>query len=194
MRGRTRALLVAGIVIGSIAVGCAKAQQEGAKLTTSTTTTTAPPEDFVAEAGDFVRLQDMTPVREFFISNPAGHLKKALAVANSESGGTYPVGTIIQLVPQEAMVKRAPGFSPATKDWEFFELETSADGTKIHKRGGAEVVNRFGGSCSDCHALAKPQFDFICEDTNGCEPLPISDTVIAAIQKADPRPPTAEAG
>ena len=194
MRGHLRVLLVGGMVLGSIVVGCAKAQHEGAQLTTTSSTTTAPPEDFVADAGDFVRLQDMTPVRGYFISNPAGHLKQALAVANSKSGGTYPVGTIIQLVPQEAMVKRAPGFSPATKDWEFFELDASATGTKIHKRGGDEVVNRFGGSCADCHAAAKPQFDFICEDTHGCEPLPISDEVIAGIQKADPRPPASEPG
>src|SRR4051812_26310008 len=105
MRGYVRALSVAGIVLASIAVGCAKAQHEGAKLTTTTTTTTAPPEDFVAQPSDFVRLQDMTPVRGFFISNPAGHLQQSLAVARSTSGGEYPVGTIIQLVPQEAMVK-----------------------------------------------------------------------------------------
>src|SRR4029079_5807455 len=79
-KGYVRALCVAGIVLGSIALGCAKAQHEGAKLTT-TTTTTAPPEDFVAEPSDFIRLQDMTPVRGFFISNPAGHLQQALAVA-----------------------------------------------------------------------------------------------------------------
>jgi hypothetical protein len=104
----------------------------------------------------------------------------------------YPVGTIIQLVPQEAMVKRAPGFDPASNDWEFFALEVSPTGTTIVTRGGAEVINRFGGtSCADCHRKAQPQFDFVCEQTNGCDPLPISNEIIAAVQRADPRPATA---
>ena len=45
--------------------------------------------------------------------------------ANNPDGGVYPVGTVIQLVPQEAMVKRAAGFDPATNDWEFFSLDVS---------------------------------------------------------------------
>jgi hypothetical protein len=55
--------------------------------------------------------------------------------------------------------------------------------------GGAEVINRFGGSCADCHSLAEPQFDFVCEADHGCEPLPIDDAVIESVQAADPRPP-----
>ena len=54
--------------------------------------------------------------------------------------------------------------------------------------GGDKVVNRFGGSCSSCHAAADPTFDFICEHDHGCAPLPISDDVIRGIQQADPRP------
>jgi hypothetical protein len=111
-----------------------------------------------------------------------------LAVARSSDGGTYPVGTLLQLVPGEAMVKRAPGFSPTTNDWEFFELDVSAQGTSINVRGGDEVVNRFGGSCANCHAAADPQFDFVCEDDHGCEPLPISRPIIETIQDSDPRP------
>jgi hypothetical protein len=91
-------------------------------------------------------------------------------------------------VPQEAMVKRAPGFDADSNDWEFFSLDVTAEGTEILTRGGAEVINRFGGSCADCHSLAKPEFDFVCEDTNGCEPLPIGDDVIKSIQDQDPRP------
>src|ERR671918_719140 len=66
-----------------------------------------------------------------------------VAVAeDTEGGGPFPVGTIIQLVPQEAMVKRAPGFDPDSNDWEFFALDVSPEGTKIVTRGGAEVVNQ----------------------------------------------------
>jgi hypothetical protein len=154
----------------------------------STTPTTRVVPDAKLGAADFRNLDAMTRVGDHFIANVRGHLPEALAVAHSAKGGTYPVGTIIQLVPQEAMVKRAPGFSPATNDWEFFSLETSASGTKILSRGGAQVVNRFGGSCASCHGAAQPQFDLVCGTTHGCAPLPIGPDVIAAIQNADPRP------
>jgi hypothetical protein len=156
--------------------------------TTAEPTTTTVVEDLVMEADDFVNINDMTPVRGYFIDNRLGHLDEAVAVANDPAGGTYPVGTIIQLVPQEAMVKRAPGFSPATNDWEFFSLAVSPQGTEIVARGGPEVVNQFGGSCADCHLQADPQFDLVCENTHGCDPLPVGDDVIEAVQAADPRP------
>jgi hypothetical protein len=153
-----------------------------------TRTTIARAEDAALTAADFTNIHSMTRVGDHFVTNVNGHLAQALAVANDPNGGVYPVGTIIQLVPQEAMVKRRAGFSPSTRDWEFFSLDVSASGTKILKRGGAEVVNRFGGSCASCHGAAKPQFDDVCGKTHGCAPLPIGDAVIAAIQKADPRP------
>jgi len=149
-----------------------------------------PAEDLAMTDADFVNLRDMTPVRGFFVANRLGHLKQTLAVANNPKGGTYPVGTILQLVPQEAMVKRAPGFNPKTHDWEFFFLETSGTGTKIAVRGSTEVKNRFGGNCFACHALAQSRFDLVCEKTHGCEPLPVGDDVIHAVQEADPRPRT----
>lgn len=140
------------------------------------------------QAEDFVNIQAMTPVGNHFIANRLGHLDEALEVAQSATGGRYPVGTIIQLVPQEAMVKRQAGWSPATNDWEFFFLDVSADGTKIATRGADEVVNRFGGNCSSCHTLAEPEWDLVCEKDHGCAPLPIGDDVILAVQQADPRP------
>lgn len=153
------------------------------------TTTTTEPEDLVMEADDFVNIHDMTPVRGFFVDNRLGHLDEAIAVAeDTDGGGAYPVGTIIQLIPQEAMVKRAPGFDAGSNDWEFFSLQVSPEGTEILTRGGAEVVNQFGGSCADCHSLARPEFDFVCEDDHGCEPLPIGDDVIQGVQDGDPRP------
>ena len=147
-------------------------------------------EDFVPEATDFRNIHTMTPVRGFFIDNRLGHLDEALEVANSPDGGEYPVGTIIQLVPQEAMVKRRAGFSKATGDWEFFFLSVSSEGTVIEARGADEVVNRFGGNCASCHSLADPQFDFVCEQDHGCDPLPIDRDIINAVQEADPRPLT----
>lgn len=157
--------------------------------TTVASTTTVVDEDVVAQPSDFKNLKDMTKVRGMFIDNLLGHLDEAVAVATNPEGGVFPVGTVIQLVPQEAMIKRKAGFSPAFGDWEFFELDTSAEGTVISKRGGAEVVNRFGGqSCAACHVKADIKFDFICEKTNGCDPLPIPDSVFIALQEGDARP------
>jgi hypothetical protein len=130
----------------------------------------------------------MTPVRGFFVANLLGDLDETLAVARSTSGGEYPPGTLLQLVPQEAMVKHQRGFSPATKDWEFFFLEVTPQGTTIVTRGTDQVMNRLGGNCASCHAAADDRFDMVCEDDHGCEPLPISDDVIRAVQRADPRP------
>lgn len=147
-----------------------------------------PREDFVAQAGDFRNLHTMTKVRNFYVDNRLGHLDQALAVANSPNGGRYPVGTIIQLVPQEAMVKRQKGFSPTTRDWEFFFLSVTPMGTTIEKRGTADVVNRFGGNCASCHQGAAARFDGVCEENHGCAPLPIGPDVFHAIQESDPRP------
>lgn len=176
--------LLALPVVAAVIVACTGDDDDPA----ATTTTSREPEDLVMQADDFVNIHDMTPVRGFFVDNPLGHLDEAIAVADDPEGGVYPVGTIIQLVPQEAMVKRAPGFDAASNDWEFFSLEVTAEGTTILTRGGAGVVNQFGGTCVDCHSLARPEFDFVCEDDHGCEPLPIGDDVIGSLQEADPRP------
>jgi len=79
-------------------------------------------ENLEMQAGDFECIQDWGKINNFFITNKLGHLEEALAVAHSSDGGEYPVGTIIQLVPIEAMVKRAKGWNPQTNDWEFFFL------------------------------------------------------------------------
>jgi hypothetical protein len=147
-----------------------------------------PREDYVAQAADFRNLHTMTKVRNFYVDNRLGHLDQALAVANSPTGGEYPVGTIIQLVPQEAMVKREKGFSPSTRDWEFFFLSVNGDGTTIERRGTADVVNRFGQNCASCHQGAQARFDGVCEENHGCAPLPIGPDVFHAIQESDPRP------
>lgn len=187
-------VLAAVPVVLAVIAACSSASDDddveaGADTTAAESSdTTKEPEDFVMQAEDFVALQDMTPVRGFFMDNHLGHLDEAIAVAESPEGGVYPVGTVIQLVPQEAMVKRAPGFDPASNDWEFFALEVSEEGTTIVERGGAEVVNQFGGqSCVECHSKAEPRWDFVCEKDHGCDPLPIGDDVIQAVQDADPR-------
>jgi hypothetical protein len=192
--GMTHLALVAVPVILAVIVGCGGSSGGGgdddaAAGSNESTTTTEPEQDIVVKATDFTNLADMTPVRGYFINNLQGHLDEAVAVAENPDGGTYPVGTVIQLIPTEAMVKHTEGFSPATNDWEFFTLDATPQGTTILSQGGAEVVNRFtGSSCADCHGAAEPQFDFVCENTHGCAPLPVGDDVITAIQQGDPRP------
>ncbi|HSO96516.1 MAG TPA: hypothetical protein VLV81_10790 [Acidimicrobiia bacterium] len=146
-------------------------------------------QDLQMRASDFHNLHTMTMVRGFFVDNRLGHLAAALRAARAGKG-VYPVGTILQLVPQEAMVKRRKGFSPATHDWEFFFLQTTPQGSTIVNHGTTTVVNRFGGNCASCHLAAQSHFDLVCEHNHGCAPLPVGDDVIAAIQRADPRPLT----
>ncbi len=138
----------------------------------------------------------MTHVRHYYVDNLAGNLAGTVHAAESTTGEPYPVGSVLQLVPTEVMVKREKGFNAATHDWEFFELDISADGTKIRTRGFAEVVNRFGGNCFACHIKAQPQWDLICDNSHGCDPIPLTRAMTGALARTDPRcnsgPPSPE--
>ncbi|HMJ11433.1 MAG TPA: hypothetical protein VK524_08490 [Polyangiaceae bacterium] len=141
-------------------------------------------------AADFECVKRWPKVGNMRITNKLGQLDQALQVAGSPTGGTFPVGTIIQLVPTEASVKRRAGFSPASKDWEFFSLQVSSSGTTILQRGGdASVRNQFEASCLNCHAQAQPQWDLVCGATHGCAILPVSGEFLATFQDSDPRCP-----
>jgi hypothetical protein len=146
-------------------------------------------QDVNLQASDFECLSRGQKAKNYFIVNKLGHLQEALAVANSATGGDFPPGTIIQLVPNEASVKHVPGWSPATHDWEFFSLSTSKSGTKISARGTTDVVNAFGGNCFDCHKKAQPQWDLLCQSAHGCDTLPLTEQQIAQVQASDPRCP-----
>ena len=136
---------------------------------------------------DFDCVLDMQPVRGFYVDNLLeGKLADTVAVAEAGQG-VYPPGSVVQLVPGEAMIKHPSGFSPATKDWEFFELNVSKEGTEIGKRGFVDVINRFGGNCFACHAQAKPEYDMICETGHGCEPIPLTPTITKLLQNTDAR-------
>ena len=132
-------------------------------------------------------IRQMTPVRHFYVDNLLGNIEGTVAAANAPKGAIYPAGSVVQLVPGEAMVKRETGFSPATGDWEFFELQVDDKGAKIGKRGFADVNNQFGGNCFTCHAPAREPWDFICESGRGCEPIPIDHKMTGAVQRSDPR-------
>ena len=141
----------------------------------------------VIDATSFRCITAMTPVRQFYVDNLRGDLAATVAAAKSATGAVYPPGSVIQLIPGEAMVKREKGFNVATRDWEFFELDVSKDGTQIRKRGFADVVNRFGGNCFACHIAARPEWDLVCESDHGCKPIPVTRAMIGALQRTDPR-------
>lgn len=138
-------------------------------------------------ADSFRCIREMTPVRHFYVDNLLGNLEGTLAAANAPKGAIYPPGSVVQLVPSEIMVKREAGFSPATGDWEFFELDVSEKGSTVRARGFAEVNNRFGGNCFACHAPARQPWDFVCETGHGCESIPVTRKMIGALQRSDPR-------
>ena len=145
------------------------------------------PTDCVATAADFQCLTAQPRVRNLRIANSLGFLDEAIALAETLTPGEqYPVGTILQLVPGEAMVKRGPDFDPENNNWEYFELDVSVAGTEIRVRGRDEVVNRFGGECFSCHVDAR-ETDFICEKTNGCVDIPLTQSLIDLLQETDPR-------
>ena len=143
--------------------------------------------DVPIDAKSFRCIRKMTPVRQFYVDNQKGALDATLVVANSPTGGVYPPGSVVQLIPGEAMVKHEKGFNAATRDWEFFELDVSKEGTQIRKRGFADVVNRFGGNCFGCHIAARPEWDLVCESNHGCAPIPLTRPMSGALQRTDPR-------
>jgi hypothetical protein len=147
----------------------------------------AAPTPIPVDEKSFGCISSLKPVRGFFVGNLVGQLAATVKVAQSKTGGVYPPGSVVQLVPTEVMVKQPTGFNAATHDWEFFELDVSKDGTKIRKRGFAEVVNRFGGNCFACHVKARPEWDFVCETGHGCDPIPLTEPMIGALQRTDPR-------
>jgi len=146
---------------------------------------------FVAHDDDFQCLTNGTkvPGKSFYVfhRNPK-LLAKAVAIAASDRAHKrYPVGTILQFFPREAMVKRGGSFNPSGHGWEFFQLDVSAEGTHIAARGKKKVANAIG-SCQGCHAAAA-KFDLVCEG-HGAASLGLPPAIIKLLQR-DPRCPPA---
>ena len=131
-------------------------------------------------------ITEMTSVRHFYVANLLGDDAGTLAVAKAGKGD-YPAGSVLQLVPNEVMVKQQKGFSPATRDWEFFYIDVSDKGSTIRNRGTTDVNNAAGMNCFACHEKARPEFDLVCEHDHGCAALPFTDNMFVALQHTDPR-------
>jgi cytochrome P460 len=127
-------------------------------------------------------------IRNTYIKNQDPQsLQKAMQIfRDSVANAEYPVGTVLQLIPYEAMVKHSRESFPKTDGWEFFALDVSGATTKIRDRG-ADVVNVAQRlPCFSCHSPAA-KYDFVCEKGHGCAPIPFNDQQIADAQAADPR-------
>ena len=145
-------------------------------------------QDAVVSEQTFGCILDWAQVRNTRIrhSDPV-KLKEAMRILRDRIPDTeYPVGTILQLVPFEAMVKHPRDKFPRTNGWEFFALEVSGTGTRIRDRGDTVVNLAQGVTCLSCHQPAA-RFDFVCEKGHGCAPIPFDDQKIAELQRADSR-------
>ncbi len=149
--------------------------------------------DVTVSERSFDCIRNGTKVRNTYIRNADPRLlDEAVRILRDRVPNVeYPVGTMLQLIPAEAMVKHPRGRFPATNGWEFFALDLSPQGTTITARGDS-VVNFTGVRCLSCHQPAA-KFDFVCEKGHGCAPIPIDDKMIAERQSKDPRCP-ADAG
>lgn len=144
-------------------------------------------EDLTVSENSFGCIRDWTKVRNTYITHADPEkLKEAVRIFKSSiPDKEYPAGTFLQLLPNEAMVKHPRQKFPETNGWEFFDLDLSAQGTKIKTRG-EQTVNFQGVKCFSCHQPAI-KYDFVCEKGHGCAPVPLDDQKIAELQAADPR-------
>lgn len=143
------------------------------------------PSEFSMTEEDFRCITDYEAVRGFFIGNELGRLDEAIAAAEADFAVDVPPGTVIQLIPQEAMVKGLPGSSPETDDWEFFILNPTEDGTVITDRGFTEISN-VAGTCWGCHVGATER-DGVCEQTGLCADAALPRTIVDSLVASDAR-------
>src|SRR5579863_9280514 len=89
--------------------------------------------DLVITEKSFGCVLDLPQVRNTRIQNPdPAKLKEAIRIfRDSVPNKDYPTGTVLQLIPTEAMVKHDRAAFPNTNGWEFFALKVSSDGTTI---------------------------------------------------------------
>jgi hypothetical protein len=180
----TRVVVGAGLVVGAVDVsacgGPAERQEwentfegEGADL-------------FVVD-DDLVCLGDArwSVVGHSRIWNALGQQAAAVSHGQNHELGEYPIGTVLQLFPEEVSVKRGRGFSPETGDWEFLKLDVSSGETVIVERGTTDIGNA-GGSCIACHAGANA-FDYACFSNGGCGALPPFVNLEVNPETDDPR-------
>jgi hypothetical protein len=175
-----------------VLMACSKPTTDGAaSASPANASAQTPAPAVVVTEESFTCIRDMTPVGGFFVDNLLGDLEATVAVAESPAGKTYPPGSLVQVVPTSAMVKHQPGHNPETNDWEFIQLDNTADGTTILGRGFAELtVSGTEATCFACHEPAKAAWDLICQGGHGCLPVGLTPVMLRALQNTDQRCPT----
>ena len=144
------------------------------------------PTEFEPSDADFAGcITDGIKVNRMYVRNLIGNDEDSAAVARGDTPTPYPVGTMIQLRPAQAMVKRLPGFSVATGDWEYFNLIPSTAGASINERG-TTAISDTSGTCNSCHSLASDD-DYVCQQTLKCSSTLFPVAGIEQAQAADPR-------
>jgi hypothetical protein len=142
--------------------------------------------EFVAQPEDFRCLTDgaQPEGKRFHVFGKKRIVKRALRKTKTgKLGKGYPVGTILQLFPFEAMAKRGGKFNKEGNGWEYFKLKPNADGTtEILARGAADVLNFQSSSCQACHQRLAADHDSVCEFVVGPEGLGLTDDLIRALQ------------
>src|SRR5947208_8522474 len=113
-------------------------------------------QDVTVSENSFTCIRDGHKIRNTYIRNANPEkLKEAVRIfKNSVPDKEYPVGTILQLVPFEAMVKHPREKFPQSNGWEFFALEVSEAGTKIRDRGDNVINLSLGATCLSFDQLA----------------------------------------
>ncbi len=66
----------------------------------------------MVDDNSFKCITEMTKVRHYFVDNLLGNVADTVAVANAGTGD-YPEGSVVQVMPNEVMIKQQKGFSPA---------------------------------------------------------------------------------
>src|SRR5260370_10031415 len=127
-------------------------------------------EDITVTDKSFGCIRDGTKVRNTYIRNAdPERLAEAVRILRDRVANTeYPVGTFLQLVPGEVMVKHPKAKFPETNGWEFFSLELatalppdpSPPATRT-KAPGDEVVNFLGVTCLSLRIPAA-RYDLVC--------------------------------
>ena len=148
--------------------------------------------EFVAQPEDFRCLTDgaQPEGKRFRIFGKKRIVRKALRkTITGKLGKGYPVGTILQLFPFEAMAKRGGKFNKEGNGWEYFKLKPNPDGTtEILARGTVDVINFANMPFQTCHQRVAADHDSVCEFTVGPEGIGLTDDLVRALQ-ADVRCP-----
>lgn len=141
--------------------------------------------EYVAQADDFGCIRDWPGKDAVRLVNRCGHQEAALEMLrNPHPNMELPVGTIIQVLPNEAMVKRGNAFDPEHGNWEYFILAPLPGGTRVVARG-TQVFN-VGGTCRHCHVHAR-EHDNVCGLGHDCPPPGVRNAHFLWTQYLDPR-------